>query len=94
MANNIEVTTYNQAKDNNGGYHELHSIKFLSSPEHALATVKNILDANIQYGDKDCNLEMVDINCNDYQTYQHLKEYYDKYTDEETQMRVVYKSGL
>ena len=35
MANNIEITTYIQAKDSNGGYHELYSIKFLSSPEHA-----------------------------------------------------------
>jgi len=94
MSNNIEITTYNQAKDSNGGYHELYSIKFLSSPEHALTTVKNIIDANIQYGNKDCILEMVDIDCGDYKTYQHLKEYYNKYSDKEIKIRIGYNPGF
>jgi hypothetical protein len=82
MANNIMVVTFNEMPTKDGGYHEIHDIKFLSSPEHALSTVKNIIDGNIQYGDKNCPLVAVEIDCTKRDTYTLIKEYYDKYADD------------
>ena len=35
MANDLMVITSNELKTKDGGFHEIHEIKFLSSPEHA-----------------------------------------------------------
>ena len=82
MANNLMVITSNELKTKDGGFHEIHEIKFLSSPEHALETVKNIIDCNIQFTESNCPLVSVDIQCEDWQTYRCIKEFYNKYSDD------------
>lgn len=76
MANNITIITSN-TNNKDGGYHEIHEIKYLNSPQHALETVKNILDLNILYGDKEYPIVAVEIKCNELETYNFIKEYYN-----------------
>ncbi|MDD4779194.1 MAG: hypothetical protein PHT02_01130 [Tissierellia bacterium] len=82
MKNCITVVTFNELETKDGGYHEIHDIKYLSSPEHALTTVKNIIDSNIKYGDKDCLLTGIEVNCTLRDTYILIKEFYEKYSDD------------
>jgi hypothetical protein len=88
MANNIKVTTVNQGLNNNGGYHELHDIKYLNSPKHALEIVKSIIDLNIQFADKDCPIVNVYIECEDIETYEFIKEYYYKYGSDDLEVSI------
>lgn len=76
MAIHIEVTTSNSLVTNDGGYHEIYSAKFLSSPQHAFATIQNIITNNKIFGDKDCPLVSVGVVCNDSLTYEYLKNQY------------------
>lgn len=61
-----EVYTSNCAYENGicvGGYHELHDIRYLSSAEHLIATVKSIIENNLLYGCSDTVLESVEVRC-------------------------------
>lgn len=62
MAIKMNIATYNESKDG-GGFHELHDIRFLSSPEHAVETVQSIINLNIKYSDEDCPLTGIEIAC-------------------------------
>lgn len=76
MPIHLKITTDNPSKTNDGGYHELYSARFLSSPEHAFATVESIITNNRIYGDEECELTRVDVYCNDESTYQYLRKQY------------------
>lgn len=76
MQYNIKVITNNPSKNNNGGYHEIHDIKYLSSPQHAFVTIENIITNNKAFGDNDCELTGVDVYCNDIIFYNLLRKYY------------------
>jgi len=74
----IIVTTSNQNMINDGGYHEIHDIYYLNSPEHALETVKYIIDLNIKFTPNDFPLTTVRIECQDKETYKVINSYYNK----------------
>ena len=62
------VTTCNSMiKDGevNGGYHEMHEIKYLSGMEHLIATIDSIIKNNLLYGCEDTILESVVVDCSD-----------------------------
>ena len=87
MSNNITVITSNtNSKD--GGYHEIHEIKYLNSPRHALETVKNILDLNLCYGDKEYPIVAMEIKCTEIETYNFIKEYYNHYNGLDDDIKV------
>lgn len=81
MANSIFVTTSNELFTKDGGYHEIHEINFLSSPEHALATVKSIIDNNIKFTDYNCPLIGVDIECSNFNTCEFIQDYFSKHNE-------------
>lgn len=67
MSIRLSITTYNEsAKYYGAGYHELHDISYLSSPEHAIETIKSIINLNLKYSvNTDCTLKNVYIECGD-----------------------------
>jgi len=81
MANSISVITSNELLTKDGGYHEIHKISFLSSPEHALATVKSIIENNIKFTDYNCPLVGVDIECSNFNTCELIQNYYSKHSE-------------
>lgn len=51
--NTVEIMTSNTLRENNvetGGYNETHKITCLSSKEHLIETVQNIVSLNKKYG--------------------------------------------
>lgn len=74
MPINLTITTSNELITKDGGYHEIHNIKFLNSPEHALSTILNVIENNQRYTDENCPLDSVDIRCTDIATYKMLDE--------------------
>lgn len=61
-----------------GGYHEIHSINYLQSVDHLVATVCDVIKNNLLYGCKDSVLEDVVIMCDDEFVVEHIKKNYNK----------------
>jgi hypothetical protein len=76
MSIHLKITTINQAKNNKGGYHEIHGINFLNSSEHAFKTIQDIITNNKIFGDSDCYLVAAEVICSNINVYKYLKEQY------------------
>jgi hypothetical protein len=81
MPIHLEITTINQAKNNKGGYHEIHKINFLGSSEHAFASIQNVITNNKIFGDSDCYLVAVEVICSNPNVYKYLMEQYSNSSD-------------
>jgi len=81
MINHMKVITTNELITKDGGYHEIHDIKYLNSPEHALVTVINIIENNMKFTDVNCPLVGVDVSCKNYDTYILISNHFEDMKD-------------
>ena len=58
----IRIMTCNSSYENGkcvGGYHEIHTINFMTSTKHIIATVKSIAENNAEFKDDNTVLECI-----------------------------------
>ncbi len=71
----IQVRTSNALPTNDGGFHELHDVRYLSSPMHAVATLERIIGLNLVYACKDAKLKEVDVTTGQWDIAQAIEEW-------------------
>lgn len=75
----VEIMTCNSSYQNgecDGGYHEIHTIKYLQSVDHIIATIDSIIKNNLLYGCKDTILEEIVVSCDNERIVEEINNYY------------------